>query len=132
MAARRFPETNGISCAFSSSGEYVSLDVNRATALFRIAQEALTNVARHARATEVCIRLRADSDAILLEVEDNGVGIKEEEVRHATSLGILGMRERALSFGGRVTITGRPGGGTTVAVESPPASRGVPDQETGG
>jgi signal transduction histidine kinase len=100
------------------------------TALFRIAQEALTNVARHARATKVRIRLRATENAILLEVEDNGVGIKEEEIQSAKSLGILGMRERALSFGGWVTITGRPGEGTLVSVESPLVDRGKQDRET--
>lgn len=125
-----FQKRTGIRCEFHSSSGSANLDGIRATALFRIAQEALTNVARHARATEVHIRLQADASAILLEVKDNGVGIKEEDIRNAQSLGILGMRERALSFGGRVTITGRPGEGTMVAVESPPPGREVQDQET--
>jgi PAS domain S-box-containing protein len=124
-----FQKRTGVRCEFTPSADCADLDQNRATALFRMAQEALTNVARHAQATEVRVRLQENAGTILLEVEDNGVGIKAEEIRNTKSLGILGMRERALAFGGRVTITGRPGEGTTVAVESPPAGRGVQDRE---
>jgi hypothetical protein len=73
---------------------------DQATAIFRIFQEILTNVARHAQATKVWVHLGEEEDAIVLEVEDNGVGISPTQVAERRSLGLLGMRERAGAFGG--------------------------------
>ena len=89
------------------------------TALFRILQEALTNVIRHAEATHVTIGIRNDAGVIVLEVEDNGKGISERNIRNARSLGILGIRERALLFGGEVHIEGAAGKGTTLVIRVP-------------
>ena len=75
----------------------------------------MTNVSRHANATRVKINLEKGADSLILRIEDNGKGIKESEISHPKSLGLLGMKERALVFGGEVEITGQPGKGTTVA-----------------
>jgi signal transduction histidine kinase len=97
----------------------LSVDPEHATAVFRIFQETLTNVARHAEATQVEVRLTKENGALTLEVRDNGKGVSEEQLSAATSLGILGMRERVLLLGGTLTISGAPGNGTTVRVVIP-------------
>jgi signal transduction histidine kinase len=91
--------------------------------VFRIFQETLTNVGRHAAASEVVVRLAKEDSDLTLEVHDNGRGITEGEISSAASLGILGMRERALLLGGEVTVSGAPGKGTTVRVRIPAAQR---------
>jgi len=78
-------------------------------------------VARHAHASEVKVRLAEENGDLTLEVHDNGRGIGEDELANASSLGILGMRERALLLGGTLTITGQPGKGTTVRIRIPEA-----------
>lgn len=115
--ARDFQERTGIQCEFISHD--INLDQERSTAIFRIFQEIMTNVARHAKATKVSIRLKEDADKIILEVVDDGRGITEKEIHDSRSLGLLGMRERTLPFGGQVSITGDRGKGTTVTVWIP-------------
>jgi signal transduction histidine kinase len=105
------------------SDEEIAIDPDRATALFRIFQETLTNVARHAKATEVSVRLAEENGASALEIHDNGLGIREEQLSAGRSLGILGMRERALLLGGELTISGTAGKGTTVKVRIPSVRR---------
>jgi PAS domain S-box-containing protein len=90
-----------------------------ALVLFRILQEALTNVARHAAAHQVHVQLAAEPEAFVLTVHDDGRGISSEEKTRASSLGLLGMRERALVLGGEVTILGVAGSGTTVTARLP-------------
>ena len=97
----------------------IAIDRDGATALFRIVQETLTNVARHAAATRVEVRLAKENRDLILEVRDNGKGFNEEELSTRMSLGFLGMRERALLLGGTLTISGAPGNGTTVRVRMP-------------
>jgi signal transduction histidine kinase len=94
-------------------------DRELATSLFRILQESLTNVARHANATQVAVRLTRDDGSMTLEVHDDGKGIGEEQLSDRSSLGILGMRERALLLGGELAISGAPGEGTTIKVRVP-------------
>jgi len=120
-AAEEFQTRTGMECHVSLPDSEISLDPERATALFRIFQETLTNVARHAHATEVKVRLARSNGDLFLEVHDNGKGISEGELSESQSLGILGMRERALVLGGELTITGAPGKGTTVNVRIPAA-----------
>ncbi len=115
--ARDFQERTGIQCEFVS--ENINLDQERSTAMFRIFQETMTNVARHAKATRINVRLKQDTDKVILEVEDNGRGITEKEIYNSRSLGLLGMRERALLFGGDMDIRGGQGMGTTVTVYVP-------------
>ena len=93
--------------------------------MFRIFQEILTNVARHARATRVDIELALRDSEVLLDVVDNGVGIQDTDLTGRKSLGLLGMQERALLFGGDVKITGSPGHGTRVSVNIPLSRKAV-------
>ncbi len=86
---------------------------------FRILQESLTNVARHAKATRVIIRLAQSPALLTLEVSDNGIGLSPEELEGTMSLGLIGMRERALACGGEFSISGKPGRGTTVFLRVP-------------
>ncbi|MEO6568194.1 MAG: response regulator [Opitutaceae bacterium] len=90
-----------------------------ATAVFRILQESLTNIARHAGATEIDVQWEEDPDIATLAVADNGRGITARQIDDARSIGLVGMRERAQAFGGSVEITGAPGAGTTVRVRIP-------------
>jgi signal transduction histidine kinase len=116
-----FQQRTGIECKMSLP-EYIELDPKLSIAIFRIFQEALTNVSRHSGASEVRIDLRAHRTGVLLEVKDNGMGIRQEQISSETSFGMLGMRERASAFGGHVWFEGRSTGGTTVRVEIPTKS----------
>jgi PAS domain S-box-containing protein len=117
--AKDFQKRSGISCALTVSDEDPRVSRDQATALFRIFQEILTNVVRHAQATKVWAHLGEEHGAIVLEVEDDGVGISPAQLTERRSLGLLGMRERAAAFGGAVEIAGAPGKGTTVMVRMP-------------
>lgn len=117
--AQDFQNRTGIICTFRSTTEDIELEREKATAMFRICQEALTNVARHAHATSVVICLEELTDYFKLEVKDNGWGIAEQKISDSQSLGLLGMRERAISFGGEISITGRAGEGTAIALRIP-------------
>jgi len=119
-----FGKAANIITRFSSSVEDDHIDPDLGTALFRIFQEALINVARHAAAGEVEVKLSQEGGELILVVSDDGRGIKESEKRSVSSLGLLGMRERAHTFGGRVDISGREKGGTTVKVSVPLAEVG--------
>jgi signal transduction histidine kinase len=90
-----------------------------ATAIFRIFQETLTNVGRHAGATHLQVKLETTAGQLLLTVRDNGAGITSEQINDPRSLGLVGMRERARHWGGEVDIQGTPGQGTTVIVRVP-------------
>lgn len=99
--------------------EEICLDQARATAMFRIFQEALTNVVRHAEASHVAVRVVQHPDALLLVVTDNGKGITPEQCRNRSSLGLLGMHERAAFWDGDITMQGTPGKGTTLTLRIP-------------
>jgi len=115
-AAEEFQARTGITCHITLPERDIALDSERSTAVFRIFQETLTNVARHANASEVAVTLAREGDNLFLEVHDNGKGIPDEGLIEPQSLGILGMRERASLLGGDLTITRGSGGGTTVKV----------------
>jgi signal transduction histidine kinase len=96
------------------------MDGDRATAAFRIFQECLTNVIRHAQAQSVRVDLSQEDDYILLVVEDDGIGFCEPDLSNTLgSLGLLGMKERAQFSGGDVQIQSSPGNGTTVTIRIP-------------
>jgi PAS domain S-box-containing protein len=116
---RHFEDMTGLRCSFTSMAEDDFIDKDLAITLFRIAQEALTNIARHAGASRVEVRLLRERKAILLDVRDDGRGISREEVEARDSLGILGMRERANIYGGEVEIRGKRGTGTVLVVRIP-------------
>jgi signal transduction histidine kinase len=121
--AKDFQKRTGIRCRVKLPPETTKLDIDVSTTAFRIFQEILTNVARHSRATRVDIDLEVGEERLRLEVADNGVGIGQSELDGKKSLGLLGMHERALLFGGEVNISGAPGHGTRVAVTIPTSSR---------
>src|SRR3954471_15950980 len=121
--AKDFQKRTGIRCRTKLPPEGTKLDLDISTTAFRIFQEILTNVARHSRATRVDIDLGVTDTEVTLEVQDNGVGIADSDLNGRKSLGLLGMHERALLFGGEVNITGTPGHGTRVAVAIPTRSR---------
>jgi PAS domain S-box-containing protein len=125
--AKEFRKRTGIPCEVFVDPEDLSVDPDRSTAIFRIFQEALTNVARHAGATKVESALECRDGALSLEVRDNGRGITEEEISGAKSLGIIGIRERVRYMGGEVRIEGSPGAGTVVTVSIPAGKEGRPD-----
>jgi signal transduction histidine kinase len=121
--AEEFQARTGTKIKITSPEVDLAIDRERATALFRILQEALTNVAKHANATQVSIRLAEEDGILTLEIHDNGQGITAEQLSAINSLGILGMRERSLLLGGELTVSGVPAFGTTVTVRIPAAYR---------
>lgn len=117
--AQEFESRMGIPTTFKLKGEEVHLEPNRATALFRMTQESLTNVAKHAQATRVAITATTKDHKIIIHIRDNGRGICKADLARAKSFGIKGMNERARAFSGTVRINGRPGEGTTVCIKFP-------------
>lgn len=115
---REFQASTGIECDLRLPEEELTLDGNRSTAIFRIIQESLTNVAKHAKASRVSIVLSAWDDSLVLTVKDNGEGFSPN-ARKAKTFGLLGIRERAAMVGGKARITGVAGKGTTVRVSIP-------------
>jgi len=114
-----FQRRTGIKCKIVPQSNDVVLEQTQAVALFRIFQEALTNVARHANAMGIEVSLKEKDSRVLLQIKDNGRGIREEEITSSRSIGIVGMRERARLCGGQMRIKGIPGKGTTVKVSIP-------------
>jgi signal transduction histidine kinase len=121
--AKEFQKRTGIRCRTKLPPETTKPDHDVATTVFRIFQEILTNVARHSRATRVDIDLAIGEDKLELDVLDNGVGIQDRDVGGRKSLGLLGMQERALLFGGEVNVAGKAGEGTRVSVTIPIARK---------
>lgn len=128
--ARRFQERSGIACQVVLAEDLPQLRGEAATALYRIGQEALTNVARHAGASRVVISLAADPDAVTLRVEDDGRGIGDAGAG-PQSLGILGMKERATMLGGDVTFARGGERGTIVTLKVPLARVAEPASGAG-
>ncbi len=117
--AGEFEKRTGIRCKVTVDPEDLSLDPDLSTAIFRIFQETLTNIARHAGAARVHVSLKATEEKVALMVRDNGRGITQEQLAKPNSFGLLGMRERTHYWGGDVRISGRPGKGTLVKVDIP-------------
>jgi PAS domain S-box-containing protein len=117
--ARDWQVRTGIECIVDSNVSEDAVPPDRGTALFRIFQETLTNVARHAQATRVRARLSLEKGWLAMEINDNGRGITEEEQRYTKSFGLIGMKERAIMLGGQVRIQGAAGQGTSVQVRIP-------------
>jgi PAS domain S-box-containing protein len=114
-----FEKLTSIKCSLVLPKEELLLEKDKSTAIFRIFQESLTNIARHSLATKAKISLLNHQSNIYLEIQDNGKGITQDQIRAFKSLGIHGMEERAMVFGGQVYIEGIAGKGTTVKVEIP-------------
>jgi two-component system, NarL family, sensor histidine kinase UhpB len=117
--AMTFRSRTGIRCHVRTDKELTALDSEQQTVLFRIFQEALTNVVRHARASAVNVTLAERRDEFELRIRDNGRGVTATEVVDPRAMGLLGMRERAALVGGTFQIAGRRGKGTTIVVRVP-------------
>jgi PAS domain S-box-containing protein len=127
--AADFQRRTEIHCKTDVPAEDIPMARDRSTAVFRILQESLTNVARHAQAKEVQISLRQEADEIILTVRDSGRGIRASQEEDPRSIGLLGMRERALLLNGRCKISGQAGKGTIVELRLPlPASAKAGDK----
>jgi len=120
--ARRFEERTGLPCEAHLDDAAPEPPPEVATALYRICQEALTNVTRHASASRVRVALAAEPPALVLRVEDDGRGL-QAGAPGPGALGLLGMTERATLLGGEVAFEPRPGGGTIVTARVPLAPR---------
>ena len=117
--AKDFQERTGISCNISVEPEEIDLDPDLSTAIFRIFQETLTNISRHAAATAVSIGLTEEGNTITLCVRDNGKGIGDEDLMKLDSFGLIGIKERVHHWGGTVSIDGEKGRGTVIEVIMP-------------
>lgn len=115
----QFQSRSGLKCHLTNNAKEIELDREKATAVFRILQEILTNVLRHAGAANVYVKLGRTKHYFEVEVKDDGRGITESQRLNSRSLGLLGMKERALLVGGDVRVTGKEGAGTTVVVRVP-------------
>ena len=118
---QEFARRTGMRCYFHRRGrpEEAAIDAPRATALYRIFQEMMTNVARHAQASRVSVSLETTETSIRLMVRDNGMGMQQAHRNGRRSLGILGMKERAMVLGGSVSVAGAAGRGTIVRARIP-------------
>jgi two-component system, NarL family, sensor histidine kinase UhpB len=121
--AETFARQVGLRCRFHSSSEQVDLDRGRASSVFRVFQEMLTNVARHAAASRVDVDIAQDNEMFVVTVRDNGRGFEPKAGARPSAFGLLGMRERALLLGGEIEITTAPRRGTTVILKVPLANR---------
>jgi two-component system sensor histidine kinase UhpB len=126
--AREFEKSSGIACIFRSAEREIELDPDHAAALFRIFQEALTNITKHAGATRVTVTLRRQRQHLTLAICDNGRGMAPADRLKPASFGLRGMSERARALGGTLTLSAAPGGGTMVTIKirlAPPPARSV-------
>jgi signal transduction histidine kinase len=117
--AEEFEQRQGIRCELRISPEDISLERELSTAVFRIFQETLTNVVRHAHARKVSVNLRKSRNVLTLSVRDDGRGITQKQIAGPTSIGLIGMRERVGLLGGKVSISGAKNRGTLVRVTIP-------------
>jgi PAS domain S-box-containing protein len=117
--AQEFEGRTGIRCRITVPQDPLALDAERSTAIFRIFQESLTNIARHAHATRVEARLERVASDLLFQVRDNGKGFDAEEIKTRKSLGLVGMQERALLLNGELKVDGVRGAGTTLTMRIP-------------
>jgi signal transduction histidine kinase len=115
----RYAHVTGVRVHFEHSGIDRRFDPEVETGAYRIAQEALTNVARHARVCDATVRIWADEHVLRLEMTDRGAGFDQTAAELRRSSGLTGMRERAALLGGRLTIDSSPGSGTRVLAELP-------------
>lgn len=120
--AKEFEKRHKIQCIFESNVKKIEIESEKATAIFRIFQETLTNVARHSGASLVEAKMQVSEDKLFFEVEDNGKGITKEQLFDISSIGITGMKERAKFIGGNVFILGEEKKGTKVSLEVPLSS----------
>jgi signal transduction histidine kinase len=116
---QEFERGTGITTHLDVQAAHPEVEQSRATTVFRILQEGLTNVARHAGASRVNVALRVSPEELTLRIGDNGTGISEAMLSSPRSLGLIGIRERVIACGGELVIQGVRGRGTTLALRIP-------------
>src|SRR5690606_19640597 len=114
--AREFEDRIGIPFTFNTNTEHLELDMDRAIVLFRICQEATSNIAKYARADSVEVELIHRANEVIMQINDDGIGIKPEDKLKRNTFGLRGMVERVQSVGGRISIEPGPINGTSVLV----------------
>jgi signal transduction histidine kinase len=114
-----FSRTSGVPCSYMPDKSLAAIDSNRAVVLFRIVQESLTNITRHAGATQVKVCVQGKGSQLLVSIQDDGAGFDVNSAISGKTLGLLGMRERAMAIDGTMQIIGDAGVGTTVEVSIP-------------
>lgn len=117
--AREHARRYGTPCQFTSNREAIDLPEESSAAMFRICQESLTNIAKHAQAKSIRLELFADATSVTLEIADDGVGMRDDSYMKDGSYGLLGMHERATSLGGWFEISSASGRGTSIMVSVP-------------
>lgn len=121
---QRFARRTGLECAFRTSHESLQLPAGVPLVAYRTAQEALTNIHKHAQARHVTVDLSLAAGVLSLEISDDGRGLSREDLAKAQSFGIRGLHERAGTVGGWMDLSSRPGGGTTLILSIPLAAEG--------
>ena len=111
-----FRKHSGIDISFVATNEEIDIPGNTSIGLFRILQESLTNIARHAGAKTVAVGLQINTDRVVLAITDDGKGFELSDIGNKKTLGLLGMKERAMMMEGKYEIKSKPGKGTTVMV----------------
>jgi signal transduction histidine kinase len=119
LYVNNFKERHQIVCMFKNNVSKLELNSQQSVALYRILQESLTNIAKHAKATRVNIHLDIQADKLVMKVNDNGIGFKISQKNKPNSYGLLGMKERVYLLEGNLNISSQPGEGTTIKVEIP-------------
>jgi signal transduction histidine kinase len=121
-----FREQTGIQCILTIPENKVVMDENRDIVVFRIIQEALTNISLHSKATHVTLDVETDADKLMMKITDNGCGITKAQIHKPGKYGVLGMHERARHFDGEVIIDSHPGKGVTLVLNMPLRSPSTP------
>jgi len=119
LYSKDFQERHKINCRFESSISKIAISSQQSVALYRVLQEALTNVVRHAKATSVHVQLNVSNNKLIMEIIDNGIGFDKNYKVRQDSYGLIGMKERVFLLEGELTIHGEIGNGTTVRIEMP-------------
>ena len=117
--SHEFEKRTSIKCSFKSGFNELSLNKGSSVGIFRVFQEALTNIARHAKASEVESEIEKNDKHIFLKIKDNGIGFKMNQSKNFSTLGLVGMRERAIMLGGQLTIESNIDNGTEITLEIP-------------
>ena len=115
----KFAERNELKCTFEDKSSFFELDAQQSLTLFRILQESLTNIVKHAKASEVRVKLLQTNDSLQLTISDNGIGFNSQSAAKMESYGLIGMKERAFLINGNLTVTSKKNAGTTIKIEIP-------------
>jgi signal transduction histidine kinase len=117
-----FKKRTEIECVYNSNTSKIDIGMQINSSIFSIIQEAFTNIIRHSEATKIILNIVEGEESVLIEIQDNGIGIKDSEISNVRSLGILGMMERTLNFNGKLDIKNVSTGGTLLSLTIPKRS----------